>query len=81
MKANNDIALKDYAVKATDRAFNIWLRDPLAIRVISRAMAAQKLDYMHKSQCNHIGFYAAVLLITDFHRLNFTNKRLMNLGY
>ena len=47
MKANNDIALKDYKVKAVDRSYNIWLRDPLAIRVISRAMAAQKLDYMH----------------------------------
>ena len=46
MKANNDIALKDYKVKAVDRSYNIWLRDPLAIRVISRAMAAQKLDYM-----------------------------------
>ena len=46
MKANSDIALKDYKVKAVDRSYNIWLRDPLAIRVISRAMAAQKLDYM-----------------------------------
>ena len=46
MKANNDIALKDYKVRAVYRSYNIWLRDPLAIRVISRAMAAQKLDYM-----------------------------------
>lgn len=47
MKANNDIVLNDYGVKATDRVYNIWQRDPLAIRIISRAMAAQKLDYMH----------------------------------
>ena len=47
MKANNDAALQNYAVAATDRQYNIWLRDPLAINVFSREMAAQKLDYMH----------------------------------
>ena len=47
MKAVNDIALKEFAVTATDRKFNVWLRDPLAIRVFSREMAAQKLEYMH----------------------------------
>ena len=47
MKAGNDVNLTNYAVAATDRQYNIWLRDPLAIRVFSREMAAQKLDYMH----------------------------------
>ena len=47
MKVANDAALKNYAVTAADRQYNIWLRDPLAIRIVNREMAAQKLDYMH----------------------------------
>ncbi len=47
MKAKSDTALKNYAVTATDRYYNIWLRDQLAIKVFSREMAAQKLVYMH----------------------------------
>jgi len=43
----NDIVLKNYVVTATDRQHNIWLRDPLAVKVFSRDMAAQKLEYMH----------------------------------
>ncbi len=47
MKACNDGNLKDFAVTSTDRQYNIWQRDPLAVRVFSREMGAQKLDYMH----------------------------------
>ena len=47
MKANNDSTLINYAVTATDRQYNVWLRDPLAILVLSREMASQKLEYMH----------------------------------
>ena len=47
MKVTNDPALKNYAVTAVDREYNIWLRDPLAIRIINKEMASQKLDYMH----------------------------------
>ena len=47
MKANNDKALKNYSVTARDRQFNIWQRDPLAIKIFNREMAAQKLNYIH----------------------------------
>ena len=47
MKKMKDVLLKNYAVAATDRQYNIWLRDPLAIHVTNREMAAQKLNYMH----------------------------------
>ena len=47
MKAANDPALKNYLVTATDRQHNIWLRDPLAIKIFNLEMLAQKLDYMH----------------------------------
>ena len=47
MKANNDVALKNYALTASDRQYNIWQRDPLAVCIHRHEMAAQKLDYMH----------------------------------
>ena len=51
MKENNDAAVKNYEVAARDRQYNIWQRDPLAIKIFNREVAAQKLDYMH---LNHI---------------------------
>ena len=47
MKSANDTTLKNYSVPAVDREYNIWLRDPLAIQILNKEMAAQKLDYMH----------------------------------
>ncbi len=47
MKASNNSNLKNYAVTATDRQYNIWLRDPLAIKIFSPEMAVQKIDYIH----------------------------------
>ena len=47
MKASNEAALSNYAVTAVHRQHNIWKRDPLAIRIFNKEMAAQKLGYMH----------------------------------
>jgi len=55
MKGQQDNELKNYAVNASDRKHNIWLRDPLAIWVFDREMAAQKLDYMPARQCHSGG--------------------------
>ncbi len=41
--------LQKFAVNASDRQYNFWQRDPLAVRVFSRAMASQKLDYTHNN--------------------------------
>ena len=45
--ADNDPALKNYIVSATDRQHNIWLQDPLAIKILHLEMLVQKLDYIH----------------------------------
>ena len=50
MKAANDVALKNYLVAATDGQHNIWLRDPLAIKIFNLEMFVQKLDYMPARQ-------------------------------
>ena len=47
MKQTKDTALQNYSVTTTDRQYNIWLRDPLAVLVTSRELAWQKLDYIH----------------------------------
>ena len=39
--------LEDYKTDQKDRNHTFWQRDPLAIKIISRYMAVQKLDYMH----------------------------------
>jgi putative transposase len=47
MILENPDELKRFLVDASDRMYNFWQRDPLAIRVYNRDMASQKLDYMH----------------------------------
>jgi REP element-mobilizing transposase RayT len=47
LEAENPEELKKFRVEASDRKYNFWQRDPLAIRIFSREMAAQKLNYMH----------------------------------
>jgi hypothetical protein len=55
MKQMKDMALKNYVVTATDRQYNIWLREPLAIKVFSRHLAAQKLEYIPARQVIQAG--------------------------
>jgi REP element-mobilizing transposase RayT len=47
LKTENPEALEQFVVTASDRIYNFWQRDPLAVLVFSREMASQKLDYMH----------------------------------
>jgi putative transposase len=49
MKQQNDPELKNYEVRASDRKYNIWLSDPLAVRIFSKEMAEEKLDYVHNN--------------------------------
>jgi putative transposase len=43
----NSCQLEKFRVSACDRKYNFWQRDPLAVLVLSKEMAIQKLDYMH----------------------------------
>ena len=47
LQKENPGELKQFVVDASDRNFNFWQRDPLAIKILNREMALQKLDYMH----------------------------------
>lgn len=50
MKAANYLSPKNYLVAATDRQHNIWLGDPLAIKIFYLEMFVQKLDYIPVGQ-------------------------------
>src|SRR5690606_23120245 len=39
--------LKFFHVGQKERSYRFWQRDPLAVQVNSKAMAEQKLDYIH----------------------------------
>jgi putative transposase len=39
--------LEDYAVKAPNKKYEFWQRDPLATPLYTREVAYQKLDYIH----------------------------------
>ena len=47
LQKENPEELKKFSVDASDRNYNFWQRDPLAISIFSREMALQKLNYMH----------------------------------
>jgi putative transposase len=49
LQNENPEVLKKFSVDASDRKYNFWLRDPLAIRIFSREMAVQKLNYVHNN--------------------------------
>jgi putative transposase len=39
--------LLQFSVSASDRKYNFWQRDPLAVHIFSRDVAEQKLNYLH----------------------------------
>ncbi len=44
-----DTGLENYKVKASDREYQFWERNPLSIDLWSRPVFLQKLNYMHKN--------------------------------
>jgi len=55
MKHMKDSTLKNYVVTATDRQHNSLLKAPLAIKVFSREIATQKLEYIPARQVIQAG--------------------------
>jgi hypothetical protein len=53
------VALQGFAVIASDRKYNVWQRDPLALPILNQEMANQKLDYIHS---NHLKPHWALCL-------------------
>jgi putative transposase len=49
LKKDKNAGLEKYKVAASDRQYNFWQRDPLAVQIRGRAMAGQKLEYIHNN--------------------------------
>jgi REP element-mobilizing transposase RayT len=78
MKQQNDSELKK-EVLASGRKYNTWLRDPLAVRIFSKEMAEEKLNYLH---CNPLQTHWNLCKMPDeyrFHRRLFIRRGQMNL--
>lgn len=47
--ADENLELENYSVKATNKRYEFWQRDSLAIPLFSKPVALQKLDYLHNN--------------------------------
>jgi REP element-mobilizing transposase RayT len=49
MQKEDNVALTGFAVIASDRKYNVWQCDSLALPILNHEMANQKLDYIHSN--------------------------------
>ncbi|MBX7046280.1 MAG: transposase [Ignavibacteria bacterium] len=49
LKENHPEVLKKFYVGAKDREYQIWERSPLSIEIISKEVAEQKINYIHRN--------------------------------
>ena len=49
LRKNHPSVLQMFAVKAADRSYQIWERNPLSINIYNREMLLQKLNYIHNN--------------------------------
>ena len=49
LKKNHPQVLQQFYVNESDRDYRYWLHDPLAVKIHSKEMAEQKLDYIHNN--------------------------------
>ena len=76
MKQSRNSTSSNFEVNASDRKHNIWQRDPLAIKVFSRKMAVQKLEYMHNNPLQQ--HWALAMNPVDY---GFSSARFYETGY
>lgn len=51
LKANDNSNLSSYAVDASNKSYEFWQRDSLAVHLYTQQVAYQKLDYAHYNPC------------------------------
>lgn len=49
---NDAAALNDYSVDASNKKYEFWQRDSLAVNLYTEKVAYQKLDYLHYNSCS-----------------------------
>ena len=43
--------LREYEISASNKSYEFWKRDSLAVELLNEEMAFQKLDYIHNNPC------------------------------
>ena len=51
LKTDKENCLSTYAVNPSNKSYEFWKRDSLAVHLFSKEIAFQKLDYMHYNPC------------------------------
>ena len=51
-RTEDAMQLNRFRVDATNKKHEFWQRDPMAIRLFTREVALQKLNYIHRNPCN-----------------------------
>jgi REP element-mobilizing transposase RayT len=51
LKVDKDSNLSSYAVDASNKSYEFWQRDSLAVHLYTQEVAYQKLDYTHYNPC------------------------------
>ncbi len=68
--------LLQFSVSASDRKYNFWQRDPLAVHIFSRDVAEQKLNYLH---CNPLQEHWNLCRLPEDYR--FSSARFYETGF
>ena len=51
IQSDQGIQLSSFAVTASNKCYEFWQRDPLAVQLYTKRVAYQKLDYIHYNPC------------------------------
>ena len=80
---NDTATLEKYKVKASDREYQFWERNPLSIDLWSRNVFLQKLQYMHSNPTQPHWKLCTFpeQKSTNIHLLPFTKKETINLNF
>lgn len=74
LKDNNEVLLKEFAVNASDRQYQIWERNPLSIDIYNRKVFMEKLNYLHRNPTQESGVNLNTLKIINILRQNFMKQ-------
>jgi putative transposase len=81
LSGNDLLQLENYVSTKTDRRYQFWKRDPLAVLISTEEIFLQKLEYIHNNPCMKNGNYPGVRKSIDGAVQGFTTMESMNLRY
>ena len=71
LKDHNPHLLRNFLVRKSDRGYQIWQRNPLAVELYPPKVLEQKLDYIHNNPCQGKWMLASDPTAYDYSSANF----------